>query len=114
MSAGVVRGVARILSHPSEVHRLGRGDILVVSALDPAWTVALLQAGGVVAEVGGVLSHAAIVARELGVPAVVNVAGVTRGIRDGDMIEVDGGRGEVAWLTPGIQGIEKSRSGMEG
>ncbi len=105
MSAGSCRGVARILSHPSEVHRLARGDILVVSALDPAWTVALLLAGGIVAEVGGVLSHAAIVARELGVPAVVNVAGVTRAVRDGDMIEVDGGRGEVACLPSSAPGI---------
>lgn len=105
VSAGSCRGVARILSHPSEVHRLARGDILVVSALDPAWTVALLLAGGIVAEVGGVLSHAAIVARELGVPAVVNVAGVTRAVRDGDMIEVDGGRGEVACLPSSAPGI---------
>jgi pyruvate,water dikinase len=76
------------------------GDIIVARTMDPSWTPLLLRAAGVVLEEGGPLSHAAIVAREFGIPAVMNVPGATRGVADGDEIEVDGSAGTVARLAP--------------
>lgn len=95
VSPGRIVGPARVLRTPAEASRLGTGEILVVPALDPAWTPLLLVAGGLVTEVGGVLSHGAIVAREYGIPAVVNVRGASREIRDGERIVVDGWTGTV-------------------
>ncbi|MFM7140706.1 MAG: PEP-utilizing enzyme, partial [Alphaproteobacteria bacterium] len=63
---------------------------------DPSWTSALSLAGAIVLEMGGLLSHGAIVARELGIPAVVDVAGATRMLRTGDLVTVDGTTGEIS------------------
>ncbi len=71
------------------------GDILVANATDASWTPVIGEAGGVVLETGGPLAHAAIVARELGIPAVLNVAGATHLIDEGTSIEVDGYAGVV-------------------
>jgi pyruvate,water dikinase len=71
------------------------GAILVVPSTDPSWTPAFLKAGGLVMETGGYLSHGAIVAREFGIPAVVNVPGILTHIRTGDEVEVDAARGVV-------------------
>ena len=71
------------------------GEILVVHTTDIGWTPLFLQAAGVVTELGGPLSHAAVVAREFGVPSVVNVTAATRVIRTGDALRVDGDRGVV-------------------
>ena len=95
-SPGRVTGVARILHDPvSEAGHLGAGEILVTVQTDPAWTALFVGAGGVVTELGGMISHAAIVAREFGIPAVLAVRGATRHIIDGQRITVDGGRGVV-------------------
>jgi pyruvate,water dikinase len=94
-SSGQVTGVARLLSHPREAGRLQRGEILVTRATDPGWTPLFSVIGGLVLEVGGLLSHGAIVAREYGLPAVVNVAEATRRIRDGQTVTVDGTGGRV-------------------
>ena len=95
-SPGAVRGVARILEDVADGASLGPGDILVARSTDPSWTPLFLVAGGIVLEEGGPLSHAAIVAREFGVPAVLNVKGATSLISDGDEIAVDGTAGIVA------------------
>lgn len=100
VSPGRIVGPARVLRTPAEASRLGNGEILVVPALDPAWTPLLLVAGGLVTDVGGVLSHGAIVAREYGIPAVVNVRGASREIRDGERIVVDGWTGTVERAAP--------------
>jgi pyruvate,water dikinase len=71
------------------------GEILVVHTTDVGWTPLFLVAAGIVTELGGPLSHAAVVAREFGVPSVVNVVGATRAIRTGDVLRVDGDRGVV-------------------
>ena len=71
------------------------GEILVAPFTDTPWTPLFIPAGAVVVETGGMLSHAATVAREFGIPCVVLVADATRIIRDGDTIEVDGGAGTV-------------------
>jgi pyruvate,water dikinase len=97
-SAGVVEGVARVLQSADEMERLQPGEILVVHTTDIGWTPLFLQAAGVVTELGGPLSHAAVVAREFGVPSVVNVTAATRVIRTGDALRVDGDRGVVERL----------------
>lgn len=94
-SAGVVEGPARVLLREDEMDALQPGEILVVHTTDVGWTPLFLVAAGVVTELGGPLSHAAVVAREFGVPSVVNVEGATRAIRSGDVLRVDGDRGVV-------------------
>lgn len=94
-SAGVVSGTARVVMSPQEANGLAPGEILVTRATDPGWTPVFAVVGGVVLEIGGQLSHGAIVAREYGLPAVINVPGATRHIPDGATITVDGTRGRV-------------------
>lgn len=95
VSQGQVQGVARVILSPQEATRLQPGEILVTRATDPGWTPVFSVIGGLVLEIGGQLSHGAIVAREYGLPAVVNVVGATQRIRDGQGITVDGGNGRV-------------------
>jgi pyruvate,water dikinase len=99
-SPGVVEGRARVLVREDEMDALQPGEILVVHTTDVGWTPLFLVAAGVVTELGGPLSHAAVVAREFGVPSVVNVVGATRAIRTGDLIRVDGDHGVVALERP--------------
>jgi phosphohistidine swiveling domain-containing protein/urease gamma subunit len=99
-SAGAATGPAVVVSRLEEGTRLSEGDILVTRSTDPSWTGLLLKAGGIVLEEGGPLSHAAIVAREFGVPAVLNVKGATTIIADGDTITVDGTAGVVDRAEP--------------
>ena len=93
--AGVARGTVRIVRDPADPRSLEPGDILVAPITDPAWTPLFLAVAGVVVEVGAQQSHAAIVARELGIPAVVGVADATTRLIDGQTIEVDGSTGIV-------------------
>ena len=79
---------------------LGPDTILVVPALEPSWAVVFPRVAGVVAEIGGELSHASILLREARRPAVVNCAGIWRAISDGDRLRLDGGRGMVEVLVP--------------
>lgn len=95
VSSGQARGVARLIRHPDEGERLQKGDVLVAPSTDPAWTPLFLKASALVAETGGFISHGAIVAREYGIPAVVNVAGALSRIDDGRMLAVDGDHGTV-------------------
>lgn len=97
-SPGVVRGPVRVLLDPSGGFDLRPGEILVAPFTDPAWTPLFLAAAAVVVETGSLLSHASIVARELGRPSVVAVPGVTRLLHDGQQVEVDGTRGLVRVL----------------
>ena len=92
------RGRACRLDRPDEGARLTRGDVLVVASTDPAWTPLFLKAGALVMETGGFMSHGAIVAREFGIPAVVNLPGILNEITDGEQIEVDGWQGTVTRL----------------
>ena len=95
-SPGQVTGHARVVLSPQEASTLAPGDILVTRATDPGWTPVFSLIGGAVLEIGGTLSHGAIVAREYGLPAVVNVPQATQRIRDGQEITVDGTRGTVS------------------
>ena len=97
-SSGVVEGNARVLLSAAQMSELQPGEILVVHTTDVGWTPLFCIAAGVVTELGGPLSHAAVVARELGVPSVVNVDGVTRALKTGDRVRLDGDRGIVERL----------------
>ena len=79
--------------------RLEPGDILVTRATDPGWTPVFSTISGLVLEIGGQLSHGAIVAREYGLPEVINVTGATRQIQDGETITVDGSAGTVRQIS---------------
>lgn len=92
-SAGRVTATARVLDDPLDDFE--PGDVLVAKTVDPGWSAALSCAGAVVLDIGGGLSHGAVVARELGVPCVVNVKAGTTMIRDGSTVTVDGSTGEV-------------------
>lgn len=98
-SAGIVEGRARVLFSASQMDELMPGEILVVHTTDVGWTPLFCIAAGVVTELGGPLSHAAVVARELAVPSVVNVDGITRVLRTGDRIRLDGDAGTIEKLA---------------
>jgi rifampicin phosphotransferase len=91
---GIVRGPVRVVFDPRTVP-LDQRAILVAEHTDPGWIMIFPSATGVLVERGSLLSHAAIVARELGIPAIVSVPGITRWLRDGDWVEMDGATGRV-------------------
>lgn len=100
-SSGVVTGSARVVRGADDFGRVRPGDVLVCPWTDPAWTPLLRVVAGVVTETGGVLAHAAIVAREYGIPAVLGVPAVTASVQDGVTITVDGDAGTVAHQPAG-------------
>lgn len=95
VAAGRAQGRARQVRHPDEGARLAPGEVLLAPSTDPAWTPLFPRAAAIVLETGGFLSHGAIVAREFGVPAVVNVAQALARIADGTPLDVGGDRGRV-------------------
>lgn len=97
-SRGVAEGRVRVLRDPIEAAKFEPGEVLVVAAADTGWAPLFLAASGVVTELGGPLSHAAIILREYGVPAVVNVTNATRSLRNGDIVRLDGDSGVVEVL----------------
>ena len=97
VSAGVVEGVVRVIFHPNEAV-LRPGEILVAPFTDPAWTPLFVAAAGLVTEVGGLMTHGSLVAREYGIPAVVGVADATQILRTGQRVRVDGDLGYVQVL----------------
>ena len=98
-SAGKVRGRARLIRSLAEAGRLQPGDILVTTTTAPPWTPLFLSAAGLVTDAGGLLSHGAVVAREMRIPAVVGTHYATQNIQDGQWIELDGNLGQVRILT---------------
>lgn len=109
-SAGEAIGTARVLSSPGEADRLAPGDILVVAALDIGWTPVFALVGGIVTSIGGVLSHACTVARELGVPVVAGVGSCQSLIRDGERVNIDGQLGHVDLLGMGAEASAASQA----
>jgi pyruvate,water dikinase len=97
VSAGTVEGRARVVLDMAEAD-LQAGDILVTAYTDPSWTPLFVAIGGLVTEVGGLMTHGAVIAREYGLPAVVGVEHATRLIRDGQRIRVQGTGGYVEIL----------------
>ena len=98
-SAGVVEGVVRVLHNLDESDQLQPGEILVTVTTNIGWTPVFPKATAVVTDVGAPLSHAAIVARELGIPAVVGCGNATMRLKTGDRVKVDGGCGTIIQLT---------------
>ena len=97
-SSGVAEGVARVVKSVEEIGRLRQGDILVCQVTNPTWAPIFQKIAAAVSDIGGSMSHAAIVAREFGLPAVVGTGTATQKIKDGQRIRVDGGRGLVTIL----------------
>lgn len=96
VSPGSVVGRVRVVENPLQA-QLQQGEILVCRGTDPSWTPLFLTAAGLVMEVGGMMTHGAVVAREYGIPAVVGVDQVTRRLRTGQLVRVDGSSG---WVVP--------------
>ena len=96
---GVVRGRARVIRDPRGAE-LQQGEILVAERTDPGWIMLFPAAAGILVERGSLLSHSAIVAREMGIPAIVSIAGLTARIKSGCWIEMDGARGRVSLNPP--------------
>ena len=97
-SAGHARGPARVTLSPDDFARVQPGDIIVCPSSNPSWVPLFTIAAGLVTDTGGVLSHAAVVAREFGLPAVVGTGDATSRIADGRMVELDGATGDVRLL----------------
>jgi len=98
ISRGKAQGPAKVITHLGEFERVKKGDILVTRSLDPGWTPILGFVSGLVMEVGGMLSHGSILAREFGIPAVANLRGICREINDGEALLVNGDEGLVVRL----------------
>lgn len=98
-SAGQAEGRVRIVKSSEEGYQLQPGEILVAITTNVGWTPIFPRAAAVVTDVGAPLSHAAIVAREMGIPAVVGCGNATMLLKTGDRVRVDGGRGTVEILT---------------
>jgi pyruvate,water dikinase len=97
-SAGAATGVARVVRGPEDFARVAAGDVLVCTTTTPAWTPLFSSIAALVTDTGGILCHAAVVAREYGLPAVVGAEIATRAVPDGALVRVDGRSGEVRVL----------------
>jgi pyruvate,water dikinase len=97
-SIGQVQGRVKILRTLQAVHDIDKNTILVVPYTDSGWVPVLVQAGGLIAEAGGKLSHGAIIAREYGIPAVMDVHNATYLLQDGQQVRIDGYKGTVEIL----------------
>jgi pyruvate,water dikinase len=95
-SPGVAEGPARVVAGQRDFSRVQTGDILVTTTTTPAWTPLFPSLAGLVTETGGILSHAAVVAREYGLPAVVGATGATSAIQDGMLVRIDGTAGTIS------------------
>jgi pyruvate,water dikinase len=95
VAAGRASGTVKLIFHPDNGEKLQVGDVLVAPSTDPGWTPLFLRASAIVMETGGFLSHGAIVAREYGIPAVINIPGIMRMVKDSQLITVDGDEGKV-------------------
>jgi len=97
VSPGVIEGIVHVVLDPRDA-RLAPGEILVCPGTDPAWTPLFMAAGGLVMEVGGMMTHGSVVAREYGIPAVVGVHQATLRLKDGQHIRLDGTTGRIVIL----------------
>lgn len=94
VSAGIVEGIAKVILDPSEAS-INKGEILIAPYTDPGWTPLFINASGLVTEIGGMLTHGTVVAREYGIPAVVSLSNATKKIKSGQIIRVNGDSGVV-------------------
>ena len=101
-SPGIVKGKVRIIRNPSNA-KLEQGEILVAEFTDPGWIMLFPAASGILVERGSLLSHSAIVSRELGIPAVVGITGLLNSLKDGDLVELNGTTGKVRLIENEIK-----------
>jgi pyruvate,water dikinase len=94
-SNGIIKGRVRIVRNHKDFHKFKKGEILVTRTTDPTMMGLIIKASAIVTDIGGLTSHPAIVARELGIPCVVGTRKATRILRDGMKIKVDGGNGTI-------------------
>lgn len=97
-SPGCARGRARVVTEPASAVVLGADEVLIAHTTDPSWVMTFMTVAGMAIDVGGTLSHAAIIARELGIPCVIGTGNGTRAIPDGALVEIDGSQGTVRIL----------------
>jgi len=97
VSGGVVEGVIRVVNDP-QTEMLNTGEILVATFTDPGWTPLFINAGGLILEIGGIMTHGSVVAREYGIPAVVGVKGATTKLQTGQRVRIDGNQGIIEIL----------------
>lgn len=97
VSAGVIEGVAKVVLDPA-IEQVLPGEILVAPFTDPGWTPLFINAAGLVLEVGGLMTHGSVIAREYGIPAVVGVLDATKLIQTGQRLRVSGDAGYVEIL----------------
>jgi rifampicin phosphotransferase len=98
VSSGIIEGRARVIVKMEDANDIGEGDILVTTFTDPSWTPLFVSVKGLVTEVGGLMTHGSVIAREYGLPAVVGVENATKLIKDGQRIRVNGTEGYVELL----------------
>src|SRR5262249_3421641 len=108
-SAGAASGRARVVTTLAECNGLQAGEVLVTRFIDPSWTPVMGLVSGLIAEVGGLLSHGAVIAREYGLPAVLDVPAATEIIKTGQIVEVDGTLGTIT-----IRSTESPKSATAG
>ena len=96
-SRGIVKGRVQVVRNPIETTNLG-GDILVASSTDPGWITLFPSVSGIIVERGSLLSHSAIVSREMGIPCIVGVSGLMENLKTGDFIEMDGSTGIISLI----------------
>lgn len=101
-AAGIIEGYVRVLTSPEEGEMLQAGEILVASTTNVGWTPLFPKAAAIITDIGAPLSHAAIVARELGIPAVVGCSNATSTLKTGHRVVVDGGHGVVQILNRNV------------
>ncbi|MCU0565668.1 MAG: PEP-utilizing enzyme [Oculatellaceae cyanobacterium Prado106] len=106
---GVVRAPVQVITDPRRA-TLKRGSILVAERTDPGWIMLFPSASGLLVERGSLLSHSAIVAREMGIPAIVSIPQVTQWLQDGDWVEMDGSTGLIQKINPPVNSSETSNS----
>ncbi len=97
VSPGVVEGPVRVIHNP-QTETLNPGEILVAPFTDPGWTPLFINASGLIMEVGGIMTHGSVVAREYGIPAVVGVREATNTLQTGQLVRIDGNRGIIELL----------------
>jgi pyruvate,water dikinase len=98
-SGGIARGPARVLRSLDDAGRLQAGDVLVTVTTTPPWALLFTRVAALITDTGGILSHTAVVAREYGIPAVVGAGNATTHIKDGQIVEVDGGAGTIRIIS---------------
>ena len=94
---GYYTGRVKVIHNLKEFHKLQAGDVLIIPFSDTGWLPLFARAGAVITELGGMLSHSSIIAREYGIPAVVSVPGAL-GLRDNTLVSIDGFKGEIQVL----------------